>query len=480
MPQAVASGEPTSSLPSLPYTERAANANQLPAKMPKGDNPHSTPIWGAATTKPIPERALSSVTANSPLPPSVEAAYYRKCIELKRRINEIEESNDAMRLRKVRAERGIMKLRLERAFLLEQIEKKMRDNVDESDESGSPPPTVSDSSATPPPCYSQYLRFEEGYKEAAAGHLRLQQISIAPIRPSKRMSDGSFKLNDAEPFPRQPDPLANRVRVPQLSDFYAPVAAITEDSTSPVTNSSTYSPITTSQASPYFQRTADNPTTIADTILPYCTTGPKSNTHVLQPTDRPLRTKRNEPGTRPSGNRKATPPPSSAPTSQQPTPAHQPAVNHLAPIPAVAPSHNLSTDSSATAQQRPSGTQSFLQTVGAAQQSPYANPPPAPVNGAIQASTLPPPHFQPPDQHQHQGNSDVGDQLSRAAGGVVDHSAASKMANGPGPSAAHPAHVEAEAAAGLAGLRGGPAADADSSGDTEMQDAGFTAVNRSG
>jgi hypothetical protein len=81
-------------------------------------------------------------TQNSPLPPSVETAYYRKCIELKRRINEIEESNDAARLRKVRINRQILKMRLERAFLLEQLQKRMEYNIDESDRSTSPPPTV--------------------------------------------------------------------------------------------------------------------------------------------------------------------------------------------------------------------------------------------------------------------------------------------------------------------------------------------------
>lgn len=81
-------------------------------------------------------------TQNSPLPPSVETAYYRKCIELKRRINEIEESNDAARLRKVRINRQILKMRLERAFLLEQLQKRMENNVDDSDRSSSPPPTV--------------------------------------------------------------------------------------------------------------------------------------------------------------------------------------------------------------------------------------------------------------------------------------------------------------------------------------------------
>lgn len=77
----------------------------------------------------------------TPLPPSVEAAYYRKCIELKRRLNEIEANNDAARLRKHRVDRSIMKLRLERAFLLERLAERMAPNVDESDRSTSPPPT---------------------------------------------------------------------------------------------------------------------------------------------------------------------------------------------------------------------------------------------------------------------------------------------------------------------------------------------------
>lgn len=86
---------------------------------------------------------MHGVTANSPLPPSVEAAYYRKCIELKRRINEIEDSNDIIRSRKLRAERAILKLRLERAVLLEEIGKRMEYNPDDSERSDSPPPTVS-------------------------------------------------------------------------------------------------------------------------------------------------------------------------------------------------------------------------------------------------------------------------------------------------------------------------------------------------
>lgn len=62
------------------------------------------------------------------LPPSVEEAYKKKCIELKRRMTEVEESNDAYRLRKVRLMRGIRKMRLERAFLLEILGKRMKKN----------------------------------------------------------------------------------------------------------------------------------------------------------------------------------------------------------------------------------------------------------------------------------------------------------------------------------------------------------------
>ncbi|KAF4553403.1 Hypothetical protein D9617_7g031300 [Elsinoe fawcettii] len=64
-------------------------------------------------------------TLNTPLPPSVEKAYYRKCIELKRRLNDVEEANDAARLRRARLDRAILKMRLERAFLLEQLGRRM-------------------------------------------------------------------------------------------------------------------------------------------------------------------------------------------------------------------------------------------------------------------------------------------------------------------------------------------------------------------
>ncbi|KAF9872611.1 hmg box protein [Colletotrichum karsti] len=75
------------------------------------------------------------------LPPSVEEAYRRKCIQLKQRTLEVEEENDATRVRLARIRRQIEKQRIERAFLLEQLSKRTSANVEDSDGSPSPPPT---------------------------------------------------------------------------------------------------------------------------------------------------------------------------------------------------------------------------------------------------------------------------------------------------------------------------------------------------
>ncbi|PQE21691.1 HMG box protein [Rutstroemia sp. NJR-2017a WRK4] len=84
----------------------------------------------------------NGVSKNPPtLPPSVEESYKRKCIELKARMNEVEEANDAARLRLSRMQRSIDKMRLERAFLLEQLAKRTSTNVEDSEGSPSPPPT---------------------------------------------------------------------------------------------------------------------------------------------------------------------------------------------------------------------------------------------------------------------------------------------------------------------------------------------------
>jgi len=85
---------------------------------------------------------MAPQTAHPPaLPPTVEEAYRRKCIQLKERSKEIEDENDAYRLRLARLKRQIQKCRLERAFLLEQIAKRTSTNVEDSDGSPSPPPT---------------------------------------------------------------------------------------------------------------------------------------------------------------------------------------------------------------------------------------------------------------------------------------------------------------------------------------------------
>lgn len=78
------------------------------------------------------------------LPPTVEEAYRRKCIQLKERTKEIEDEAMAYQLRLNRLQRQVQKLRLERAFLLEQIAKRTSTNVEDSEGSPSPPPTPKD------------------------------------------------------------------------------------------------------------------------------------------------------------------------------------------------------------------------------------------------------------------------------------------------------------------------------------------------
>ncbi|KAF2653124.1 hypothetical protein K491DRAFT_695010 [Lophiostoma macrostomum CBS 122681] len=104
--------------------------------------------------------------AQKDLPPSVETAYYRKCIELRRRINDIEENNDGTRLRIKRLNRGITKMRLERAFLLDQLQKHMEYNPDDSDRSSSPPPTPTDK-----PLRSKRSHRQKTPPQQSEGHL---------------------------------------------------------------------------------------------------------------------------------------------------------------------------------------------------------------------------------------------------------------------------------------------------------------------
>lgn len=75
------------------------------------------------------------------LPNSVENSYRIKCLELKKRIREIEDTNDVLVLRIQRSRRGIQRARLERAFLLQALEDRTDARVDDSEGSPSPPPT---------------------------------------------------------------------------------------------------------------------------------------------------------------------------------------------------------------------------------------------------------------------------------------------------------------------------------------------------
>ncbi|CAM1505492.1 Fc.00g111290.m01.CDS01 [Cosmosporella sp. VM-42] len=111
----------------------------------------------------------------STLPPSVEEAYRRKCVQLKNRTNEVEDANDAARLRLARIKRQVEKLRIERAFLLEQLAKRTSTNVEDSDGSPSPPPTEnhfaisSEPDANPRKPKDKPLRTKRGHKKSMMG-----------------------------------------------------------------------------------------------------------------------------------------------------------------------------------------------------------------------------------------------------------------------------------------------------------------------
>lgn len=63
----------------------------------------------------------SSSLNNNANPPSIELAYKKKCIQLKKRLNEIETENDSMRARNKRAKSYIQKMRLETCIMLERL-----------------------------------------------------------------------------------------------------------------------------------------------------------------------------------------------------------------------------------------------------------------------------------------------------------------------------------------------------------------------
>jgi hypothetical protein len=69
----------------------------------------------------LPPTGAAPTPSNAPLAPSQEAAYRKKCIQLKRRLNEIETSNDATRRRIEQEKQHVQKMRLMRAILLDHL-----------------------------------------------------------------------------------------------------------------------------------------------------------------------------------------------------------------------------------------------------------------------------------------------------------------------------------------------------------------------
>ncbi|KAL7798457.1 hypothetical protein V8C37DRAFT_367921 [Trichoderma ceciliae] len=127
-----------------------------------------------AKRKLVAEANIEPAGMPSPLPPSVEEAYRRKCVQLKNRTNEVEDANDAARLRLARIKRQVEKLRIERAFLLEQLAKRTSTNVEDSEGSPSPPPTATsfdipiEPNANPRKPKDKPLRIKKGHRKSNA------------------------------------------------------------------------------------------------------------------------------------------------------------------------------------------------------------------------------------------------------------------------------------------------------------------------
>ncbi|OLN83712.1 hypothetical protein CCHL11_09752 [Colletotrichum chlorophyti] len=150
------------------------------------------------------------------LPPSVEEAYRRKCIQLKQRTGEVEEENDATRVRLARIRRQIEKLRMERAFLLEQLAKRTSTNVEDSDGSPSPPPTVGPPPSpprrqsrllTPSQPQDKPLRTKRGHRKASV----LAEIESGAKASSHPLSQTAATISpSSETFSHNQGPDAGR------------------------------------------------------------------------------------------------------------------------------------------------------------------------------------------------------------------------------------------------------------------------------
>ncbi|PON27997.1 hypothetical protein TGAM01_v203134 [Trichoderma gamsii] len=152
-----------------------------------------------AKRKLVAEANIEPASVPSPLPPSVEEAYRRKCLQLKNRTNEVEEANDAARLRLARIKRQVEKLRIERAFLLEQLAKRTSTNVEDSEGSPSPPPTATtfdipvEANANPRKPKDKPLRIKKGHRKsnAPADADAKQGAAKDPASPTSESAKGS-------------------------------------------------------------------------------------------------------------------------------------------------------------------------------------------------------------------------------------------------------------------------------------------------
>ncbi|KAL9061512.1 MAG: hypothetical protein Q9162_000043 [Coniocarpon cinnabarinum] len=142
-------------------------------------------------------RESDTATTNTPLPPSVEKAYHKKCIDLKKRLREVEAANDSSRLRKHRIDRSITKMRLERALLLEKLAKvqkrELKDvpGILEESESESPPATPQERHPRPRNRRQSPPPLESGYPTLNG--------SPPPLRSHRSNHSPSSRLYPAHP-----------------------------------------------------------------------------------------------------------------------------------------------------------------------------------------------------------------------------------------------------------------------------------------
>lgn len=214
-----------------------------------------------------PARAFSQ----KDLPPSVETAYYRKCIDLRRRITDIEDSNDGTRLRITRLNRGIQKMRLERAFLLEQINKHMEYNADDSDRSSSPPPTPTDKPLRSKRSGGGGGGSTTGARKATPPSQTNQIATLGSVTQAQTQSPASTGTQQAGQQTQPQQQSSTSTTLPQSS-----LAALSSPHSTPAPSTSTPypNPPTTSATSPHptlngtATATTTTPTPANPTVLP--------------------------------------------------------------------------------------------------------------------------------------------------------------------------------------------------------------------